>query len=112
MTRFANMPLVVVLVCPLYAQDSRPISSPEVAADGQVTFRLLAPKATEVTLTGEFMKGSKGLLKDEKGVWSVTVGPLEPEIYHYNFTIDGVRTIDPGNPSVARHLARSRAFSK
>lgn len=100
MTGLANMFLVVVLVCPLYAQDSRPISSPEVAADGQVTFRLLAPKATEVTLTGEFMKGSKGLQKDEKGVWSVTIGPLQPEVYNYNFTIDGVRTIDPGNPNV------------
>jgi enterochelin esterase family protein len=30
----------------------------------------------------------------------VTLGPLEPEIYHYNFTVDGVRTIDPGNPEV------------
>jgi hypothetical protein len=33
--------------------------------------------------------------KDENGLWSVTIGPLEPEIYNYNFTIDGVRTIDP-----------------
>jgi enterochelin esterase family protein len=73
---------------------------PEVGSDGMVTFQLLAPKATEVVLTGEFMSGSKSLQKDDKGLWSVTVGPLEPEIYHYNFTIDGVRTIDPGNPNV------------
>jgi enterochelin esterase family protein len=33
-------------------------------------------------------------------VWTVTVGPLEPEIYNYNFTIDGVRAIDPANPNV------------
>jgi enterochelin esterase family protein len=65
-----------------------------------VTFRLLAPHAREIVLTGEFMQGSKSLEKDGNGVWSITVGPLEPEIYHYNFTIDGVRTIDPGNPDV------------
>jgi enterochelin esterase family protein len=65
-----------------------------------VTFRLRAPAATEVTLTGEFMKGSKPLEKDAGGVWSVTVGPIEPEIYNYNFTVDGVRSIDPGNPNV------------
>ena len=74
--------------------------SPEVAPDRRVTFRLLAPKASEVTLTGEFMEGGRSLQKDDKGVWSVTVGPLEPEIYNYNFSIDGVRTIDPNNPHV------------
>jgi enterochelin esterase family protein len=74
--------------------------SPEVGPDRRVTFRLLAPKASEVTLTGEFMEGGRSLQKDDKGVWSVTVGPLEPEIYNYNFTIDGVRTIDPNNPNV------------
>ena len=73
---------------------------PEVHADRRVTFRLLAPKASEIKLTGEFMTGEKPLQKDDKGLWSVTVGPLEPEIYNYNFVIDGVKTIDPGNPNV------------
>ena len=75
-------------------------SSPEVGPDRRVTFRLVAPKAHEVLLTGEFMEGSRSLQMNENGVWSVTVGPIEPEIYHYNFTIDGLRTIDPGNPEV------------
>ena len=52
------------------------VRSPEVAPDRMVTFRLLAPKATEVTLTGEFMKGSKNLQKDEGGLWTVTLGPI------------------------------------
>lgn len=77
-----------------------PVHSPEVAADRSVTFRVRAPKAAEVTLTGEFMKGSKPLLKNGDGIWSVTVGPIEPEIYYYNFTIDGVKTIDPNNAEV------------
>jgi enterochelin esterase-like enzyme len=75
-------------------------AQPEIRADRTVTFHVAAPKATEVAVSGEFLKGSKPLEKDEKGVWRVTVGPLEPEVYHYNFTIDGVKTIDPGNPSV------------
>jgi len=76
------------------------VRSPEIGADRMVTFRLTAPKATEVAVSGEFMKGSKSLVKDEKGVWSVTIGPVEPEIYYYNFTIDSVKTLDPGNPNV------------
>lgn len=76
------------------------VVSPDVRPDRQVTFRLLAPDARAVVLTGEFLQGSRPLEKDASGVWSVTLGPIEPEVYHYNFTIDGVRTIDPGNPDV------------
>ena len=74
--------------------------SPEVAADRRVTFRLAAPQAREILLSGEFMPGSKPFEKDANGLWTLTIGPLEPEIYHYNVTIDGVRTIDPNNPDV------------
>jgi enterochelin esterase family protein len=76
------------------------VVSPEVGPDRRVTFRLRAPNANEVLLTGEFQQGSKRLEKGADGLWTITVGPLEPEIYNYNFTIDGVRTIDPGNPDV------------
>ena len=41
-----------------------------------MTFRLLAPRAAEVTLTGEFITGSTRLQKDDNGMWSLTVGPL------------------------------------
>jgi enterochelin esterase-like enzyme len=82
------------------AAAERPVRSPEVGPDRQVTFRLRAPHATEVTVGGEFQSGSVAMTKDNDGVWSVTVGPLKPEIYNYNFTIDGVKTIDPGNPEV------------
>jgi enterochelin esterase-like enzyme len=82
------------------AQQSANVQSPEIGADGRVTFRLKAPKAQEVVLTGEFLKGATPLIKDANGVWSVTVGPIEPEIYHYNFTVDGVRIIDPANPQL------------
>jgi enterochelin esterase-like enzyme len=81
-------------------QPAARIVSPDVAADRRVTFRLLAPQAREILLTGEFMQGSKPFEKDANGLWTLTLGPLEPEIYHYNVTIDGVRTIDPNNPDV------------
>jgi enterochelin esterase-like enzyme len=83
-----------------HAQQARPIVSPDILADGRVTFRLNAPKADEVVLTGEFLDGPRNFAKDADGVWSVTVGPIAPEVYHYNFTIDGVRTIDPSNPQL------------
>jgi len=76
------------------------VVSPDIAADGRVTFRLYAPSAREVVLTGEFMEGPRKLELTGEGVWSVTVGPIEPEIYHYTFTMDGVRTIDPANARV------------
>jgi enterochelin esterase-like enzyme len=76
------------------------VISPEIASDRRVTFRLLAPNASAVLVSGEFMEGSKALEKNAKGIWSVTVGPIDPEIYYYNFSIDGVHTIDPGNPEV------------
>lgn len=87
-------------VLPGWAQGPPAVVSPEVGPDRRVTFRLFAPKAGEVTLTGEFAHGGKSLQKDEKGLWSLTIGPIEPEIYNYNFTLDGVRSIDPNNPNV------------
>ena len=38
--------------------------------------------------------------KDDRGVWSITVGPLVPDFYSYAFNVDGVRTIDPKNAMI------------
>src|SRR3954471_22641328 len=92
--------LLAVWLTSAWAQQPAALRSPEVARDRTVTFRLLAPKASEVTISGEFQTGSTSLTKDDKGMWTITVGPLAPEIYNYNLTIDGVRTIDPNNPNV------------
>lgn len=88
------------------APRERPISdtlqSPEVAPDHHVTFRVFAPKASEVTLTGDWLGATPPpkLTKDERGIWSVTLGPFEPSIYIYSFTIDGVSVPDPVNPRI------------
>ena len=59
------------------------LQSPEVSSDHHVTFRIFAPKASEVTLTGDWLgaMSTPKLSEDERGVWSVTLGPFEPSIY-------------------------------
>ena len=80
------------------------LKSPEVSADHRVTFRIYAPKASDVTLSGDWVAQGRGtagkLTKDDTGVWSLTVGPLVPDFYSYSFTVDGVRTIDPKNAMI------------
>lgn len=81
--------------------------SPEVHSDKRVTLRIYAPKASEVTLRGDWMEGPgvAKLEKDDKGIWSVTVGPLVPDFYSYGFLVDGVRTLDPKNAMIKQGVA-------
>jgi enterochelin esterase family protein len=37
------------------------------------------------------------LKKDNAGLWSVTVGPLAPDLYEVQFDVDGLMIADPGN---------------
>src|ERR1044072_4476952 len=88
------------------------LRSPEVAADRRVTFRIYAPKASEVTLTGDWLGGTPApkLTKDDTGVWSVTLGPFEPSIYIYSFTVDGVAKADPINPRMKLRASTSASM--
>jgi enterochelin esterase-like enzyme len=78
------------------------LQSPEVSSNHYVTFRIFAPKASEVTVTGDWLgtEPAPKLNKDERGVWSVTLGPFEPSIYIYSFSVDGVAMPDPVNPRI------------
>src|SRR4051812_38158686 len=87
--------LVVTLLAAAASAQPPAVVSPEVRPDHTVTIRLVAPKATQVTVGGEF--GRKPLAKDDQGVWSVTIGPLEPDLYTYLLNVDGVPTVDPRN---------------
>ena len=80
------------------------MKSTEVSADHKVTFRIYAPKASEVSVSGDFGAGGK-LTRDERGIWSITLGPLAPDFYSYTFQVDGVRTVDPRNALVKPGLA-------
>ena len=87
------------------------VTSPEVAADGRVTFRILAPKAQAVRLLGDIPSEGptvpmqpptgRALTQGQEGVWDVTVGPVAPGAYRYHFNVDGVPVVDPRNPSTS-----------
>ena len=76
------------------------VRSPEVSADGRITFRVRAPNASKVTVFCECLSTEPALTKGADGVWSVTVGPIEPDIYEYHFTVDGIDNLDQRNPVV------------
>jgi enterochelin esterase family protein len=82
------------------AQPGPRIVSPEIHKDHTVTFRYEAPDAEKVELSAEFLKDSKTLSKDEDGIWSITTGPVEPDIYPYFFIVDGVAVADKSNPEI------------
>lgn len=80
------------------------IVSPEIAG-GKVTFRLRAPEAKEVKLYGSWMAtftSSELLTKDAEGLWTITIDAPAPELYTYNFIVDGVSKNDDANIFVQR----------
>ena len=79
------------------------IKSPEVLNDGRIIFRLSAPEVLNVLVQGNWPEGNGlAMTKDNAGVWSVTTASLQPELWAYTFSVDGVRTLDPRNYNVAR----------
>lgn len=91
------------------AQPRPPVISPELGADGQVTFRLMAPKATEVRLNAGDIPGNNPgaeLKKSEEGLWEVTL-TIAPGAYRYHFNVDGVAVIDPSNPKTSESNANT-----
>jgi enterochelin esterase family protein len=72
----------------------------QVQSDNRVTFQLKAPQAISVAVQGDWPGGLGGnsttpMVKDEKGIWSVTVGPLQSDSWHFTFAVDGVTFTPP-----------------
>jgi enterochelin esterase family protein len=100
------------------------LRSPEVDAQGRVTFRLFAPQAQQVKLQAEGRDATPGItpeqLKSESerssmtkgpdGVWSIQIGPIQPGLYRYTFLVDGVQATDPRNPSSSESLSFVRSM--
>ncbi|MVM32836.1 esterase [Spirosoma sp. HMF4905] len=91
--------------------------SPEIHKDKSVTFRLNAPKASTVTITGGWMNSvgvtrpSAEMKRGEDGIWTYTTDVLSPEFYSYSYVVDGMKTVDPANAYVIRDVANvSNAF--
>ena len=99
------------------------IVSPEIHPDNTVTFRIVAPKAVSVQVTGDFLPTQKQKVKfgdnemeidatgvadltEKDGVWEYTTPePVAPEFYTYHFLIDGQRVIDMNNVYVNRDVS-------
>ena len=95
------------------------VKSPVVNSDGTVTFNLLAPKASRVVVTGDFLPpvvvdtpngkqerpGTAELTEGRGGVWSYTTGKLSPELYSYSFRVNDMSILDPSNVYVNRDVA-------
>ena len=100
----SKLTLALLIVLPLAGQTPAPDGtvSPEVHPDRTITFRVKAPKASEVTLSADWMPVGKTipLNKSAEGLWTLTTEPIEPNGHLYWFNIDGVAVPDPINPIV------------
>ncbi len=107
--------LAVFFTVQINAQNQRGprVVSPEIQPDNKVTFRLLAPDATKVTISGNWMPGwgtQADMAKGDSGIWSVTTEVLAPEFYTYSFNVNGVKTLDVQNVQVVRDGTRFENF--
>src|SRR5690554_6680036 len=123
MRRLVILTAALFLVVSSFAQQAlwggEPVVSPEIHDDNTVTFRMRAPKAIKVEVTGDFLPtrevdtpygkfdvpGVAELIENE-GVWEFTTPePLLSELYSYTFIVDGVRMNDPSNVQMIRDVA-------
>jgi enterochelin esterase family protein len=82
------------------------VCSPEIDAEGRVTFRFYAPDVEAVALEGDFLSGSVAMTLGTDGVWSYTTEPLPSEMYYYSFNVKGVGKIhDPQNVYMVRDVS-------
>lgn len=116
----------MLLVCcaSIFAQQAlwggAPVVSPEIHDNNTVTFRLKAPKAVKVQVTGDFLPTQKiktpfgefdgpgvaDLKEGKEGVWEYTTPePLQPELYSYSFIVDDLKMMDPSNVYMIRDVA-------
>jgi len=85
----------------------RPIISPEYIGEGNVTLRIKAPEAKNVTLESEIAE-PVAMESDSTGLWSVTLKNVKTDIFCYNFNVDGVKVADASN----MYLAPDKGFKR
>lgn len=129
MKRLTILALGMLIAATSFAQQAlwggSQIVSPEIHDDHTVTFRLRAPKAVKVEVTGDFLApqqmdtpfgkfdvpGTAQLKEGEGGVWEYTSPePLASELYNYSFIVDGLRMNDPSNVAMVRDVASVTNF--
>src|SRR5574339_860199 len=94
--------LIIIVLTHVTAPAQRPpaISSPDVHSDKSITFRYFSRTAQRIYVSGEFLKAPVAMKSDTSGIWSVTVPPVQPDIYPYSFWVDSAQTADPNNTYV------------
>lgn len=104
-----NIILTTLTVFAFYASSAQmPVRTPtvndtlvstKILPGKKVLFQIFAPRASQVIVSGDFAADFKPLTlnKAENGVWSVVTAPLYPDVYSYDFSVDGVKTLDPKN---------------
>lgn len=103
--RLTSLFLLLLAAAGGFAQTQPPpVISPEVLSDNRVTFRFRAPNAKEVSLHLEGAPKPIPMVKDDQGLWSVTVDALAPDFYGYLFAADGVNLLDPSNMRMKPNL--------
>lgn len=81
------------------------VQSPVINAQNDVTFKIFAPEAKNITVIGDFGASPLAMQRDSIGVWSATISSMEPELYIYRYDIDGVKTADPANVYTKRDIS-------
>lgn len=124
MKRLSVLTLMIAVCATMMAQQAlwgfSALKSPEINPDNTVTFRIHAPKAISVKVTGDFLPtqkmetpfglvdvpGTADLTEGKDGVWEYTTpSPVSPELYSYSFIVDGQRMNDPSNVFQIRDTA-------
>jgi len=97
--------LLIIVACsiPFFALAQPPATTPpafesaEVHKDNKITFRYFSVNAKEVKVSTQLASGTQPMTKGENGIWSVTLGPVKPDMYPYNFVVDAIQIADPRN---------------
>ena len=72
------------------------LNSTQILGDGIVVFRIYAPKAESVTMSGDLAEYTPAkMTMNADGIWEIVMSGIEPGVYRYSFNVDGVSTIDP-----------------
>ena len=86
----------------------RQIVSPEFK-DNSVIFRLRADRATKVEFDGEMLAAPQPMEKNADGVWEITLTDVTPDVYCYNYIIDGTQVMDATNMYLAPEIGFKRS---
>ena len=95
--------LCVLAAVTMSAQGYLPVQSPEIAKDGAVTFKVKAAKADTVRLIIDTRVDTL-MRHTGNDTWSITLRDLEPDLYMYYFTVDGMKVLDNENAHVLRDV--------